>query len=564
MECEQTTCDFCANDTAATSICLDCSHDLCEDHAASHIKKRKYATHHVVLASRRDESSEVASVAAATAGFSSGSVRSRLCPVHLTQHVTHYCRQCDDVACSLCLKLSAHTEHSEVLTSIQEAGKESREKMQKQCSESIHGNCRASITQKLEALEATTNGIKDQAAELSKQVTEEIARKIELLKLQEAKLLDDIDQLQWQKCLPIEKHRSALSECVTALDRLQSIAVSCDGDYDAVRVAPWVMRKAEEIASTATEDVTDVSSRCEILCINLTDHVTGEDISNIGSVCDAGEVDLPASKVCSPETAIAGQQFPVSVILADGSKADIASLYQRVSIDLAGPEDLDAAAAPISPCGHSEPASAATSAELTRPGVWQCQVETPGVYTVTAKFDEFNLGQRKRLSVLPAIRFDQQKCEPSLQLTANHTVLKCPERTGKQRSGYSTLFQAGIHRVRLVFRSDLAKVEKGQFPLCGIVADSDSNILVGGVGSLRGVGSSGLLIGSGCATGAEARAWKNEVEFTMVIDFNARVFTMQCRQAGESWEYRWTGIPEKVRIQAGLHYANTSFTLLPA
>ena len=59
-------------------------------------------------------------------------------------------------------------------------------------------------------------------------------------------------------------------------------------------------------------------------------------------------------------------------------------------------------------------------------------------------------------------------------------------------------------------------------------------------------------------------SWKNEVEFTMIIDCDARVFTIQCKQAGESWELRWTGIPEKVRIQAGLYYANTSFTLLPA
>ncbi|XP_065192503.1 E3 ubiquitin-protein ligase TRIM56-like [Sycon ciliatum] len=293
VEDEQTTCDCCIEDTVATSVCLDCSQDLCEDHAASHIKKRKYATHRVVFASRGDESSEVASAPAATAG--SGSVRSSHCPVHLTQHVTHYCGQCDDVACSLCLMFSAHTEHSEALTSIQQAGKESREKMQKQCSESIHGNCRSIVTKNLEALEATKHGIKDQAAELSKQITDEIARKIELLKKQEAKLLDDVDQLQWQMCLPIEEHRYALSEYVTVLDQLLSIAVSCDGDYDAVRVAPWVMRKAEEMASTAThttEDIMNVSNWCELSCINLTDQVTGEDISKIGSVFDAGDVDL--------------------------------------------------------------------------------------------------------------------------------------------------------------------------------------------------------------------------------------------------------------------------------
>ncbi|XP_065192709.1 uncharacterized protein LOC135823796 [Sycon ciliatum] len=449
---------------------------------------------------------------------------------------------------------------------MQQAGKESREKMQKQCSESIHGNCRAIVTKNLEALEATANGIKDQAAELSKQITDEIARKIELLKQQEANLLEDVDRLQWQKCLPIEKHRSALSEYLMILDRLQLIAVSCDGDYDAVRVAPWVMRKTAEIESTATEVVTNASNRCELMCINLTDHVTDEEISKIGSVFDAGGVDLHASKVYSPEAVSAGLQFPVSVILVDRSKGDIAadssSLYQRVSIDLAGPEDLDAAAAPISACGQSVPASAAISAEPTGPGVWQCQVETPGVYSVSAKFDEFGLDQRKPLSVHPAIRFDQQKCEPSLQLTANHTVLTCPKETKTQRSAYSTLLQSGVFQARLAFKSERAGFHTGVFPLCGIIANSDTDQLVGKVKSLHGVGSNGNLYGS--AANAKARNWKNEVEFNMVIDCDARVFTMQCKQAGESWQHRWTGIPDKVRIQAGLYYANTSFTLLPA
>ena len=44
--------------------------------------------------------------------------------------------------------------------------------------------------------------------------------------------------------------------------------------------------------------IMNVSNRCEISCINFTDQVTGEDISNIGCVFDAGDVDLHASKVC--------------------------------------------------------------------------------------------------------------------------------------------------------------------------------------------------------------------------------------------------------------------------
>ena len=557
-EGEQIACDNCTGDTLATSVCQDCSLDLCEEHAASHVKKRKFAHHRVVSAANGRIDGSSGGAFAAAHGF--GSSSSSRCPVHVTQNITHYCRACEDVACSVCLRQTTHGQHGQALVTIQGAAQESREQIQALCSETSHGGCRKTITDKVEMLQTMQDGIKDSAAELSKQITEEFGKKIERLKTQMEKLLGDVDQLQLQKCLPIGNCQTKLTGCLEVLDKLQEVAASCDGDYAAVRVCRWIVSKTTEISATAAEDLAEVSTGCDLMCTQLTGNVTVEDIGKIGCVFDASEMDPNASTVQAPETAQAGEQFTVSVSLVSGYKTVIAKsspLYRNVSFSISGPEEpRDTSSARSAVCDQTAAPVQVTNA--AGPGEWQCRAKTPGKHFITVVYGEMKLCNMRPLQIQRTLQFDPEACECVLQFNGARTVATCCDE-GAQRNAYSTPITGNLH-VRLKFACNQATMRNGIYPLCGIVPDSTGKQLpmLRRTDGFCGVGSNGNVYGRK----ARAEKWPNKVDFTLLIDCNQGVFEMQWTHDGEPVSLRWTGIPPKVRIQVGLYYTDTSFSIV--
>eukprot|EP00117_Sycon_ciliatum_P006026 scpid37651/ scgid9739/ len=569
LEGEQSTratqciCEHCIEETPASSVCLECSLDLCEEHAIAHTKKRKSAHHRVQPASRDcDDDGSSPEVGAAAASSSRSP-----CPVHLSHSVTHYCRLCADVACSVCLKQTTHRQHEQMLITIEQAGEESREQIRKLCSDSGHGTCHEGITVQLDLLQTLQDEIKCQAAAVSEQITKEITTKMELLKKREAKLLEDVDRLQWQKSLPVEERRNVLLGCLSTLDRLRQVADGCYGDCDAVRAAAWATIRTSEVTTAAAGALVGVSPDCRLACGHVSDKVTADDISQIGTVSDVSDIDADASKVVHPVMVWLGEEFLVSVRLLNRGKADVSTLsplYRAVSVGIAEREKPSESAAAHSDVGYTPalPSSPRIRAyESAKPGVWECCIGTPGEYCVTAKIGGVQLGQARRMFARHIVRFDRERHGPGLQITDNGMGVTCATCTDQQCSAFSEPV-SGVYHAHLLFESKSADMVTGAFPQCGIVPDDDALPMVGRVDNLRGMGSNGTLYGLSRSNGnTKVPKWKSQVKIALLIDSTNRVFTMHCRQAEETWVHRWKNIPPKVRIQVGLFYSKTSFTL---
>eukprot|EP00117_Sycon_ciliatum_P029069 scpid76333/ scgid1680/ E3 ubiquitin-protein ligase TRIM33; Ectodermin homolog; Transcription intermediary factor 1-gamma; Tripartite motif-containing protein 33 len=177
----------------ATSHCVDCNLDLCEDHEKFHLKKRSRST--------RDHTLQPLDQTTRTRT----NMTERACPLHPHLPLKSYCDNCEcqTLVCERC-SAKSHSDHSHCLKDIQEAADRQRAEWKERLS-----SCSESWREKLSTagmnITLHIEQINGKVERLSAEITEEFEAYINSVKQRRDHLLNELDVLRWQSLKELEK-----------------------------------------------------------------------------------------------------------------------------------------------------------------------------------------------------------------------------------------------------------------------------------------------------------------------------------------------------------------------
>ena len=195
-------CEECLEEDAeeATATCEDCAMLLCDFHAKAHKRSRSTAKH------RLKEGKEAVSRPPTTTK----------CSFHPANDLNKFCSDCKRVLCEHCAGLTAHAGHTvtSVTSAVKGQGTEVRE-----MTKGFEKTVAPELKRRLSAVQASKEKVNARVEEMSATVTGSVQKVIDMIKEEEAKLLDDIDKARWAELIELEKTEIALKDLIAVSER---------------------------------------------------------------------------------------------------------------------------------------------------------------------------------------------------------------------------------------------------------------------------------------------------------------------------------------------------------
>ena len=542
-------CDECSEDTLATASCLDCDTDLCSAHARTHPNVRRTRGHKVGPARLRAATRTTSNQPCSTKAF---------CPLHSLQELTHFCKRCMDLSCSLCLKQKAHADHSSELLPIDEAAEETRKDITRLCSVTEEG-CHSKLAETLESLKQLKDTIRSQSKEVSRDISAAIQEKIDILKRRETQLLADVDRLCWKKLEPLEADCSKLADCLEVLPHLANLSDMSAGDCDVLRLGPWLKQSAASVCLEA-EKCSQPRNSSRIVCENLEGGFSSEAAGDIGRVFDHNAIDPLKSSIDIPTDTSVGQKLKVGVRLRDGNGKATADGLEYENVSIVARKRPEASSAP--PATEDDIILTRDQSQESSP-TWSCTFDAVGYYHIHVKYRRMvvagspveALVKRSEMYV-----FDKHFCHPSLKISQDGTLVTNGVEQ-EQKSAHLAPMASGVHRLRLQFT--IPETGTGVFPACGIVEEINrtTHQCSPTISDFIGLSSTGKVYDGSAhclRRSGVVLPWRPRAVFTLHIDCDKGVFTLECHQPPGEFSLSWTNIPQVVCVKVGLFHQATS------
>ena len=195
-------CEECLEDDAgeATATCEDCAMLLCDYHADAHKRSRSTAKH------RLKEGKEAVSRPPTTSK----------CSFHPANDLNKFCSDCKRVLCEHCAGLASHAGHT--VTSATSAVKDQGTDVKRRAKR-FEKTVAPELKRRLSAVQTSKEKVNARVEEMSATVTGSVQKVIDMIKEEEGKLLEDIDQARWAELIELEKTEIALKDLIAVSER---------------------------------------------------------------------------------------------------------------------------------------------------------------------------------------------------------------------------------------------------------------------------------------------------------------------------------------------------------
>ena len=574
-------CDSCPAESSrpAESYCQTCDDKLCSEHVEEHRVSRKKKDHVLTPLSGKGTESR--------------------CPLHSRKVLTRYCLHCCELACELCIDDGAHRDHSDCLAPLEQAA-EHVKKVLRENEETGTEPCHATIERYLKQVNDSIADLQVQSKTISDQVTAEFQKKLGALEKRRGSLLNEVAQILARKQEELEKQAKRLTSCVLASEDIQSMPGLCINDSDLLRLSPSLKSATEALQRDAKKDKKPCVE-CSVVfspakCVSL------DEIDQMGVVYDSTDVDGEKSSVSGPEEASIQSDYVVTVILKNRSGADLdpcSPIYSGLTVTLCRNEGGDLvsptasqAKLPASPegtAGDPEPAAAAAQAKQIQaqaplavpqrrdgePTQWICRPEMFGSYVVTVMCGSVKIsGSPLHFTVpqpplQPIAPYDSRYSDRYLKLEDQGLTVMSQDNV--MRSAYTAPLTSGRYYMKVMFTSDRKIREGDRFPAIGIVpkmftstrGNFEADGQFTGLSAGKGIVTGTARVESSAQSSAQCVTWSSVSSITILLDCDAQKLTMTCCMEDGGYSVTWSGIPEGVRIRAGVFSKGTQFNVQP-
>ena len=309
-------CEECFNDKEAVSICMDCSSILCGLHAEGHSVSRSSHSHKVVALG--ESGADTAQALLQSSGSNS-------CPIHPSSKQSRFCMACCKILCGKCEE--SHGGHCDAIMPIEEAASKAREELKAEVAASFSNDGKG-IQEMLDKVEAASAHLHQDTGAVSSQIKEFFTRTKAVLDTRQQQLLDQLDQLQSDKRIPLQELKRHLLSGLSTRKKLLSLIESCHDDSNFMRMYGWLKEAAQEVQSAAGREVQPCVPDTLVFAPCMADTLN-DVIGKVGEVVDTSMLSTVESSMATDLSVEEGHDLVISVHArtSDGQDLEVNELH---------------------------------------------------------------------------------------------------------------------------------------------------------------------------------------------------------------------------------------------